>query len=206
MLLYDWNTEISAAFWESLAYLEVALRNALDNRMTQMHAAKGRPGHWIFDDARELGRDGRGPNRHKYPYEDIATAIRRVRTNRQPVDPGQIISEISFGFWHQMVSSRQRFLWPDLVAAFPGSPDRRQSTVHDPIAGLRAFRNRIGHHHRIWSLDIPARYADLLTVAGYLDVDLPGWIDTRSRVTAVLAARGGSRVGYCACSWPGDWP
>lgn len=189
MLLYVWTTEISAAFWESLSHLEVALRNAIDRQMNARHDARNRASHWIYDDARELGRDGRGLNRHKYPYEDVATAIRRVRKNNMPVDPGQIISEISFGFWHQMVSRRQVFLWPDLASGFPNMPGRRQDTVSDRVAALRQFRNRIGHHHRIWALDVTARYADLLTVAGFIDTDLAQWIDDHSRVTAVLARR-----------------
>jgi hypothetical protein len=189
MELYDWNAAVSAAFWESLSFLEVALRNAIDREMSTIHARKGRAGPWIFDDARELGRDANGPSRHKQPYVDVATAIYRVRTNNMPVSAGQVISELSFGFWHQMVSKRQSFLWPDLVAAFPHSPNRNQATVHDPVARLRNFRNRIGHHHRIWSFDIAGRYTDILTVAGYLDVDLATWIDDRSRVTQLLALR-----------------
>ncbi|MEA9984121.1 MULTISPECIES: hypothetical protein [Subtercola] len=80
MQLYEWNTAISAAFWESLSFLEVALRNAVDRQMTIIHAKKKRPGHWIFDDAAELGRDTTGANRHKQPYSDIATAMFRVRS------------------------------------------------------------------------------------------------------------------------------
>lgn len=120
MRLYEWNTDLSAAFWESLGHLEVALRNTIDRQMSMRHAAQGRDGHWIYDDARELGRDrGRPPRRHSYPYVDVNTAINRVRKNGMPTDPGQIISEMSFGFWHQMVSQSQMFLWPDLAP--PGS-------------------------------------------------------------------------------------
>jgi len=189
MRLYEWNAEISSAFWESLSFLEVAFRNAIDGQMTTIHTKKGRAEHWIFDDAHELGRDGQGPGKHSYPFEDVATAMRRVRNNNMPLSSGQVISEISFGFWHQMVSRRQRFLWPDLVAAFPNSPNRRQDTIHDPVASLRDFRNRIGHHHRIWSLPIADKYYELLDVASYIDADLPAWIECRSRVIAILARR-----------------
>jgi hypothetical protein len=189
MKLYDWNTAVSAAFWESLSFLEVALRNAIDREMTIIHAKKGRSGHWIFDDARELGRDAAGRNKHKQPYTDVSTAIGRVRRNSMQISSGQVISELSFGFWHQMVSKGQLFLWPDLVAAFPNSPNRSQATIQDPVSRLRDFRNRIGHHHRIWSIDIAARYADVLLVAGYLDVDLAPWIDSRSRVAHLLAQK-----------------
>lgn len=187
--LYRWNSSISSAFWDSLGHVEVAMRNAIDRRMCAMHSAKGRSGHWIFDDDRELGRDAREPGVHKYPYLDAHVAIGRVRRNGMPLDPGQVISELSFGFWHQMVSKSQLFLWPDLVAAFPGTPNRRQTTIHDPIARLRAFRNRIGHHHRIWTLDVPGRYADLLTIAQYVDPALSAWIDGCSRARDVLAER-----------------
>lgn len=71
MLLYEWNTEISAAFWESLGHLEVALRNTIDRQMTSRQFSKNRDGHWIYDDARELGRDGKGTNRHKYPMRTL---------------------------------------------------------------------------------------------------------------------------------------
>lgn len=189
MRLYEWNMSVSAAFWESLSILEVAMRNAIDREMASIHSNKRRSGYWIFDDRRELGRDAMGVNRHKQPYADVASAIFRVRSNNMPVDPGQVISELPFGFWHQMVSKRQLFLWPDLVAAFPNSPNRSQATVHDPVARLRTLRNRIGHHHRIWSHDVGGRFADILTVAGYLDEDLATWIGDRSRVTHLLAVR-----------------
>jgi hypothetical protein len=187
--LYEWNAAISAAVWESLSYLEVALRNAIDREMQAIHLRKGRAGHWIFDDAREFGRDALGAGKHKQPYRDVATAIDRVRQNKQSLTPGQVISEISFGFWHQLVSKRQKRIWPDLAAAFPHSPNRNQATIHDPVERLRSIRNRIGHHHRIWSLDIAARYADILGVAGYIDPQLATWIDGRSRVHDTLAKR-----------------
>ena len=33
--LYDWNVRVSAALWEILTYLEVALRNRIDERLQQ---------------------------------------------------------------------------------------------------------------------------------------------------------------------------
>ncbi len=105
------------------------------------------------------------------------------------LDPGQVISELPFGFWHQLVSRRQMFLWPDLAGAFPHMPGRRQSTVSDRIGRLRSLRNRIGHHHRIWALDLAALYGDLLEVAGFIDPELSDWIDAHCDVRSLLARR-----------------
>lgn len=189
MELYRWNVAISGSFWQSLAYFEVALRNALDTSMSARHSTLKRSGHWVFDDAHELGRDAQGPHRHRQPYKDIAEGIRRVRRNNKPLSAGQIISEVSFGFWHQLVSKRQMFLWPDLASAFPHSPNRDQSTIQQPVAQLREFRNRLGHHHRVWSEDVQARYNDLLAVASYIDPDLRTFINERSTVPELITTQ-----------------
>ena len=49
ILLYRWNSELSAAFWESIGYLEVAFRNRIDHQLTVRHLEHGRTGHsdWI---------------------------------------------------------------------------------------------------------------------------------------------------------------
>lgn len=189
MELYRWNVATSAVFWDSFTYLEVAFRNAIDRRLADRHARLTRGGHWLFDDARELGRDAKALGKHRQPYVDIDEAKRRVRRNQKSLDAAQIISELPFGFWHQMVSQKQMFLWPDIASAFPEAPDRAQETVRAPIERLRQFRNRIGHHHRIWSEDIEGRYEDLLAVAGFLDPALRAFIRQHSRVPMMLDHR-----------------
>ncbi len=86
-----------------------------------------------------------------------------------------------------MVSQKQKFLWPDLASAFPHAPDRNQATVQDPVRRLREFRNRIGHHHRIWSENPQDRYDDLLAVTGFIDTGLSKFIDQHSRVPMMLS-------------------
>lgn len=46
MLLYDWNNQVSAAFYESLHYLEVGLRNAFDQTLTRWVDDQGATGSW----------------------------------------------------------------------------------------------------------------------------------------------------------------
>lgn len=184
--LYRWNASLSAAFWLDLGHLEVAFRNALDIRMAMRSAERGGETDWLADPRRELGRDAVRAGRHRQPYTDIHTARGRVRNNQKPSTHDQIISETSFGRWHQLVSRSQMFLWPDLAGVFPFSPDRAQPTIADPVSRLRHFRNPIAHHHRIWSMDGVARYQDILAVAGYIDPDLSDWIDDASSVRGLL--------------------
>lgn len=184
--LYRWNAQLAAAIWLDLGHFEVAFRNALDARMAQRYTCPVQSPEWLNDPTLELGRNADNPRRHKQPYKDIAIARSRVRGNHKPNTHDQIISETSFGLWHQLVSQKQMFLWPDLAGAFPYAPNRAQSTISEPISRLRHFRNRIAHHHRIWTMDAHAHYQDLLTVAGYIDPDLPDWIESGSTVLSLL--------------------
>ena len=47
--LYEWNLSVSGAFYEALGIVEVALRNALHQRLTDRHGHL--PGHWYDDPA-----------------------------------------------------------------------------------------------------------------------------------------------------------
>jgi len=185
--LYAWNAQLAAAFFIDLGHLEVALRNALDARMTARHQRLGLPRTWLDDPAGELGRDlSGGRPRHEQPYKDIAIARGRVQKNGKPLDHGQILSETSLGLWHQLVSKRWTNLWPDLAGAFPHAPNRRRETVADPISDLRDLRNRIGHHHRIWPLPCAERHDQLIDVAGYIDPNLRAWIVDTSTVSTLI--------------------
>lgn len=178
--LYEWNTRVSGACWETIGHVEVALRNAVDERLTLRHTRRGRPGTWLEDPGGELSeRTGK----------DIAAARGRVLRKGKPLSQGQVVSELPFGFWRFLISKRYTNLWPDLAGGFGYAPDRSLATVEGPVVRLHDFRNRLGHHQRVWSQPIAALHADMLDVLGYIDPVLRAWVEGTSRVPAVLAAR-----------------
>lgn len=187
--LLRWNGRLSAAMWVSLGHVEVALRNTIDRQMTVRAERLGRQQHWLLDEASELGRARRPGDRHRRPYLEVDAAISRVRRNAHPPDAGQIVSELPFGFWHQMLSKQQRSVWPDLAGGFPGAPSRAQALVHDPVARLRSFPNRVAHHHAIWTYDIHARWSDIIQVATSIDPELAAWVRSESSTPRILAER-----------------
>jgi len=178
--LYRWNSAITAAFWEPIGHLEVALRNTLDDRLAARHQRLDRPGSWLDDPEQELSDRAR---------LDIASARDRVRQKGKRASDGQTISELSFGFWRFLITKKLTVLWPDLASGFPHTPDRQLETVEGPLARLHAFRNRLAHHQRVWSHAPEERYQDLLVLARYIDPTLPSWITATSKVIATLNAR-----------------
>ena len=184
--LYRWNCELASAYWEAIAYIEVALRNLLDRKMTQRQISLGRSTHWIFDDNYELGRSKDQNVVSTQPFKEIADAMRRVRKNGKPLTPDQIISELSFGFWHQLVSKKQLFLWPELASGFVNAPSRRQSYISNLTLEIRDLRNRIGHHHRLGDDAIESGFKFINQLAGSIDEELVAWIGSNSRINNLL--------------------
>jgi hypothetical protein len=178
--MYRWNSAITAAFWEPIGHLEVALRNTLDDRLAARQRRLGRPGSWLDDPEQELSSRAR---------LDIASARDRVRQKGKRTSDGQTISELSFGFWRFLITKKLTGLWPDLAGGFPHAPDRQLSTVESPLARLHVFRNRLAHHQRVWSHAPGERYEDLLILVGYIDPALPAWIAATSKVPQTLSDR-----------------
>lgn len=179
LALYQWNTRAGGAFWETLSHLEIALRNVLASRLAARHAAARRAGSWLDDPAQELDNRAR---------RDIAKARRRVKAKRKEPTEGQVLSELSFGFWRFLFAKRYAAsLWPDLAGGFPGAPDRARTTIERPVTRLHEFRNRLAHHERVWNQPLKDRYADITALLSYIDPDLADWVTTGCRVPATLA-------------------
>lgn len=176
--LYRWNAAVTAAFWEPIGHLEVALRNALSAQLAGRHRRLGRDGSWLDDPSCDLTLRAR---------DDIAAARLRVRQKGKQASEGQTISELSLGFWRFLITKKQTALWPDLAGAFPAAPDRRRETVEVPLARLHDFRNRLAHHQRIWNRQPAARFDDLLAIAVYIDPTLSAWITSTGTVREVLS-------------------
>lgn len=180
LALYQWNTEVSAAMWETLGHLEVVLRNRVAGQLAQRHRQRGRQGSWLDALARQLDQKGAA---------DVAKARTRVQSKGKPVSDGQVIAELSFGFWRYLLARRYNTtLWPSIAGGFPNSPNRNRATIERPVVRLHEFRNRLAHHERIWNQPLTALYGDALMVVRFIDNDLAAWVGRQSRLPAIIAS------------------
>ncbi|MFD3488749.1 hypothetical protein [Streptomyces sp. NPDC058665] len=181
LALYQWNSDLAAAFFEPLGHLEIMLRNALDARLVARQQRRGRTIEWYADTAVPLSNNARS---------DIAQARQRAGRNAPVIPRGKIIAELSFGFWRFLLARQYRAsLWPDLAGAFSHAPNRALATVEDPVKRLHKFRNRIAHHEGIWHLPLEARRNDIQTVLGFIAPTAAAWVAGTSRIDDVLARR-----------------
>ncbi len=185
--LYLWNTSVSAACFEDLSLLEVALRNACHEQLRAWHVAQGQATPWYF-------MTGLEP-RH---MADIAQARQRVQQGRNEESEGRVVSELTLGFWRLLHAKvYEHTLWKDVLRfAYSYQPVSDRGQVYNRLDHINTLRNRIAHHEPVHrpsigrtGLDLPAIYTELLDIVEWIDRDLHAWLTTESRVPGLLAGK-----------------
>jgi hypothetical protein len=185
--LYLWNTSVSAACFEDLSLVEVALRNACHGQLRAWHAGQGHATPWYF-------MTGLEP-RH---MADIAQARQRVQQGRNEETEGRVVSELTLGFWRLLHAKvYEHTLWKDVLRfAYPYQPASDRGLLYSRLDHINTLRNRIAHHEPVHrstigrtSLDLAAIHAELLDVLEWIDKDLHTWLLAESRVPALLSSK-----------------
>ncbi|WP_182906245.1 hypothetical protein [Microbispora sp. H13382] len=175
--LHCWNTEICAAFYGPLQYLEVALRSVLSRELMRLFQ---RADWWEDADL------------HFGAQRKISEARDQLRRQGRTATADQLENELPFGFWASLLGPGNNYdqrLWRTaLHRAFPGYQGGRRE-LHRSLDHLRVLRNKIAHHCLIYHRHLQADHHTILQCLGYIDAGLAGWVDRYSRVPGVLACR-----------------
>jgi hypothetical protein len=142
----------------------------------------GAAGTWL----NRVPLDGRG-------RADIVKARERATGyGRFPEMHGQVVAELSLGFWRYLVAQRYlTSLWiPALHGAFPGGPNElrtRRRQVERHLAALMLVRNRAAHHEPIHGRDLLVDHETAVEVAGWVHPAAGAWFASRSTLPEVVA-------------------
>lgn len=147
--LYEWNASVSSAIFEILADVEIVTRNSIHDQLTLWHVRQGFSTPWYHNDHGLL---------HPMAANDVEKALRRVslkitrkRGEVGEMAPGDVLCELSFGFWRFLLTKQYRTtLWPAaLVHAFPNLPPTDVAKLFGAMKRLHDLRNRIAHHEPV---------------------------------------------------------
>ncbi len=179
--LYQWNLEISAAFFLPLQMLEVTVRNAVAEAIEAAY----------------------GPNwTHSRSFMFSLSAPRKAFNARQHLMsiavrhtvPSKVIADLNFIFWQKMlVRSLDSPLWnPHLCTVFPNmekckTTQQLRTGLHDGLETLRTLRNRIAHHEPIFERDLHYDLHLIDTLIGYRCQHTVNWMRRIEQVSALLA-------------------
>jgi hypothetical protein len=182
LALYQWNFQISAAFFVPLQMCEIAIRNGVAEALERVHGA-----NWPWSNG--FMQSLRVPkNQRQYNPRDNLTRVGQA----QPTT-GKVIAEINFAFWQQIFTSGQdQRLWiPHLYSVFPGIPSTTtvaaaRNTAFQNLFSIRKLRNRIAHHEPIFAWNLQADYSVLRDMVGWRSPAAVSWLDRTEGVTALL--------------------
>ena len=178
ILHYCCNIELAESFYPCLSVFKVALRNALSRELETM---TGREDWYvIFSNTPGL------VNLNRY----ITQASKQITSRHETITPSKIVAELPLGFWVSLLHSEyEKILWKHLRRAFPYMPKnlRQRKNLSAPLNTIRAFRNRVFHNESIcWNLNrVTDIHKELLLVMGWINQDIPEWIDKLDRFEVV---------------------
>lgn len=175
------NAQLSAAMLTDLHFVEIALRNKFDGALAAKFGAA-----WFYDATFR----GRLPARTLQILDDaIAEASKNLSPGQQLL-PGKVVSELSFGFWHNLTNKRfMHDLWiPCFGALFGSASKTMRSKIHTDLETLRYLRNRIAHHEPIFHMDLEYRQKIMIELAVMLCPTTASVLRSTSTVRAHLGA------------------
>lgn len=172
---YLWNVALAEALFCSLNAIEIALRNALHDALTNHFGIPA----W-YD------RQGLLEPKQK---KDIDAVKKRIMEYGNPITPDRVVSELTFGFWVVILSrTYDARLWQGqnaapLKNAFMRIPrrDRQRQTIHQQYNAIRELRNRVFHYEPIFDdQHLAQRYEQIKRGLQWLNprmVDCLEWYD-----------------------------
>lgn len=161
---YSKNLLFSQNAYIPLSILEIALRNALDN-----HLSNKVSNLWYEDDF--LTND----SKEKITQAKALLAKRREKTHKE-----KIIAELSFGFWVNLFKKPydKKLRIKDIKTIFPNLPNKEEQLINREILftklnHIRNFRNRVFHYEKVLNKDNYNNIFDeIFEIIGYFDKEL----------------------------------
>ncbi len=161
---YSKNLIFSQSFYIPLSILEVALRNALDNYLSNKIS-----NNWYEEDF--LTQDSK---------VKVNQAVALLNRRKERISKEKIIAELSFGFWVNLFKKPydKKLRINDIILIFPNLPKRNEKLINRQILfkklnHIRIFRNRIFHYEKVLNKnDFNNIEDEILEIIKYFDDDL----------------------------------
>lgn len=142
---YLYNMELSEAFYPSICFFEIALRNKI-NSVFIKHFGK----NWLLSDSIAFNTSHQA---------DIQKALRQLEKERKTIQHDYIISELNFGFWTRLFThAYSNILWNDITLLseiFNNTKRISLSKKGYELNQIRHYRNRIFHYSSIIYTGLP---------------------------------------------------
>ncbi len=176
--LYQWHASLTGACFELIHYFEILVRNAVDEALGVGQPQEPLRDTWLLD-FETLQPNG---------IKQVITAIERLEQGKR-ISRARVIAGVSFGFWAGLFAKGYEELWRQrLRNAFPNGTVTRKDLT-ERMRQIQRLRNKVAHHDCLLNQDVRGRADDILLITGWIDADARVWVETQSKVHALLSSR-----------------
>ena len=176
---YVLNAKISENFYFLLQNLEVSLRNAIYDSFKKNYPNSDF--FYLFEN-NSLNRYKSKKEKHSRECWKMLCGVKYKLKHMQTLSDGKIIAELNFGFWTELLISRDNKytdMWRRIfLDVFPNykiksSIDKDKISIALKIDDIRNFRNRIFHYEPIYNQsDLIKKHIDIFDILTWLNEDM----------------------------------
>lgn len=175
--LYIWNAFIGDAFHLPIQAGEVALRNWINCAL-----------HNCFGEEWWREREFLALTGHEREA-DLEAAKRRIHNRNSTLCTGQIVANLSFGFWTGLLAPRYNpQIWSrELRVVFPHLPAGvNRYDLANRAQRVNLLRNRIWHHEPVFKMDILKEFSATMEFVEWICPAKLKFIKPHCRVPALM--------------------
>ena len=182
--LYYWNIALGQSLHLPIQSVEVSLRNTISNSIESLFGQQ-----WYSAIKFELILTSWAKKTLK---EAVKKTVTNSRRNNKPVTAGDVIANLTFGFWRELLKSHyDPHIWnKKLSVAFPNlPPTKNNQDVYKSVDKIIKLRNRISHHEPIIKGGLIPLYNAMLNTIGWICLDTRDWVEYHCDFDAVYNNR-----------------
>lgn len=169
---YYWNMALGQSLHIPIQSLEVALRNTISIAISDLFGQ-----NWYLQ---ARFKTILTPWAERTLNTAVAQANKESRRKRKPLVEGDVIANLSFGFWGELLAPRyNKHIWKKrLNTAFPCLPATKNSQdIYNSVHKIIKLRNRISHHEPIIGGRLNSLYDSMLEITGWICADTRDWVE-----------------------------
>jgi len=176
---YILNAKISQNFYFLLQNLEVTLRNAIYSSYQKHYADQD---FFYLNETNSFNRYKNKKEIHSRECWKMLCGVKYKLRHLPNLTDGKIIAELNFGFWTELLTSKDkkysamwRTIFPDVFPNYTlqSSIDHDKNFIGSKIDDIRSFRNRIFHYEPIYNQsNLHNKHTEIFEILGWLNNDM----------------------------------
>ncbi len=153
--LYLYNLEVSSILYYNIHWVEITLRNAINQKLIIRHGQQWYQADFIVEREKEA-----------------LDSLLKWQKNGKLLSHDDIVAKLNFGFWCGLFKPRYSELWRhDLKQIFQSEGALLSKDIAKRLRDIRHIRNRVAHYEPIFKSDLQKTQQNIIEILCMLETN-----------------------------------